>query len=557
MKCVRFLSPMKWARWVALFFACILYKSSCALHPIQCRDPDVGGTAQNKDRKFLVLGSDGAGGAGLGNILIFFPAAFYFAAVTGRDIIITDHSIIGEMCQIVHCGFPFVSQVALAFPDILTPEALGNPEDIKSLDFQRYMEGSKPIDAKVVRAAGYQSKSDWWVWYNTTVHCVQRITGCDKGDVMCTERHAYQRLIRGPFISSLSEAEERRIHGVPDNLKHAILTLPHAFSPRLDAAVHLRAQFDHFEHQSDVNDPEYLKEVAEFLASPDCKNMFAMLLDSLVTLVEQQRPSPAAITANTTTATGAEGTMVTSGAGANAKPLPPLLFYIAADNQQVKEAFNAELAKHPTVQGKINIMHVESKGVFHAKNIKRLKDATSNEGLLDLVFDWYALSLANNIYAWRKGGTSNLSTFVHSAQKVSGTTDRTNVDKGRGIGTNGYALIKTRSGGMRYDRFWIYTFMDDFRQPGDRRRYRYRRRLSRHRLLSSGEIGAADNRSSNRTRNYRVSNRKISSSSSSSRNLDSNINMARVVSINSANGNTSDSETRNKEFSRTRKISTM
>ena len=25
------------------------------------------------------------------------------------------------------------------------------------------------------------------------------------------------------------------------------------------------------------------------------------------------------------------------------------------------------------------------------------------EGLLDFVFDWYALSLANNIYSWRKG----------------------------------------------------------------------------------------------------------------------------------------------------------
>ena len=49
-------------------------------------------------------------------------------------------------------------------------------------------------------------------------------------------------------------------------------------------------------------------------------------------------------------------------------------------------------------------------------------------GLLDLVFDWYALSLANVVFAWRKGGTDMISTFVHSAQRVSGTTERTDPD---------------------------------------------------------------------------------------------------------------------------------
>src|SRR4051794_10154137 len=94
------------------------------LHKIECRDPDAGGTAQNKDRKFLILGSPGAdsGGAGIGNFLIFYPAAFYFAAFTGRDILISDKSALGEMCNIVHCGFPYVSQLALAFPNILNEQ---------------------------------------------------------------------------------------------------------------------------------------------------------------------------------------------------------------------------------------------------------------------------------------------------------------------------------------------------------------------------------------------------------------------------------------------------
>jgi hypothetical protein len=46
-------------------------------------------------------------------------------------------------------------------------------------------------------------------------------------------------------------------------------------------------------------------------------------------------------------------------------------------------------------------------------------------GLLDIVFDWYSLTLANTVIAWRKGFTGHVSTFVHSAQRVSGTTERT------------------------------------------------------------------------------------------------------------------------------------
>ena len=71
--------------------------------------------------------------------------------------------------------------------------------------------------------------------------------------VTCAERHAFQRLIRGPFISDLSHEEEKRIHGVPDNVKHAILALPHAFAPRFDAAIHLRTQFQSFENQASLN----------------------------------------------------------------------------------------------------------------------------------------------------------------------------------------------------------------------------------------------------------------------------------------------------------------
>jgi hypothetical protein len=49
---------------------------------LQCRDPVFGGGHHDiRKRKFLVL--SGLGG-GIGNYLIFYSAAFYFAALTGR-----------------------------------------------------------------------------------------------------------------------------------------------------------------------------------------------------------------------------------------------------------------------------------------------------------------------------------------------------------------------------------------------------------------------------------------------------------------------------------------
>ncbi len=54
-----------------------------ASHPhLYCRDPEIGAGQHNmKNRKFLMITGHGGG---IGNFLIFFPAAYYFAALTGR-----------------------------------------------------------------------------------------------------------------------------------------------------------------------------------------------------------------------------------------------------------------------------------------------------------------------------------------------------------------------------------------------------------------------------------------------------------------------------------------
>ena len=57
--------------------------------PIICRDPDVGGTTQNKDRKFALLGNENAEGTGLGNFLVFFPCKCFVTVVPTKNVIIS------------------------------------------------------------------------------------------------------------------------------------------------------------------------------------------------------------------------------------------------------------------------------------------------------------------------------------------------------------------------------------------------------------------------------------------------------------------------------------
>lgn len=267
----------------------------------------------------------------------------------------------------------------------------------------------------------------------------------------CADRHAYQRLIRGPFRTSLTQREEERISGIPDHTKHAILTLPHSYAPRLDVAMHVRAQFEHFEKSSDINDPEYKKEVATWLNSTECHDVFHEFVERALELSKQSAD------VNTS--------------NPDWERVEPFYIYLASDNEEVKDALSSKLKAYHDSKYKIRLMKVETKFIHHVKHFDKLKEATNGEGILDLVFDWYALSLSNVILAWRKGSTGMISTYVQSAQRVSGTTERTNLyaPLGQGgIGSKGFQLVKHRRGYLYWDNMWIYGFAEDYRLPGDK-----------------------------------------------------------------------------------------
>ena len=64
----------------------------------------------------------------------------------------------------------------------------------------------------------------------------------------------------------------------------------------------------------------------------------------------------------------------------------PIYVYLAADNEDVKEAFAKKLEeKHDVMHHEIKVMRIKTKGIVHVKNLKKMKDMTNNEGILDLI----------------------------------------------------------------------------------------------------------------------------------------------------------------------------
>lgn len=69
--------------YLVCFLVSFVHVLGKSLYPhLQCRDPELGhGHDQSANRKFLIMQGNGGG---IGNYLIFYPALFYFAALTGR-----------------------------------------------------------------------------------------------------------------------------------------------------------------------------------------------------------------------------------------------------------------------------------------------------------------------------------------------------------------------------------------------------------------------------------------------------------------------------------------
>lgn len=86
-----------------------------------------------------------------------------------------------------------------------------------------------------------------------------------------------------------------------------------------------------------------------------------------------------------------------------------IYIYLASDNDRVKEAFAHYLIGHAN----ISVMRVSTDHhIVHAKDINYLKKVGNNgTAVFNLAMDWYCLTLANIVFAWRRD-TALTSTYA-------------------------------------------------------------------------------------------------------------------------------------------------
>ena len=386
-------------------FSANLNTNSATINVV-CKDPHHGSqNIHDRTMKFVII-SKNTIGAGLGNYLIYYPATYVYAALSGRSIVIQDEGHINSLCKFITCGFPLYSQVQAAFPQILSQTNLQNSRNIVAADMKSEFDGGIKVENVIVYAPDYWWKSNWWLGLNGTAECIQRITGCDLGDVSCAEAYAFAALVKGPFTSQLTPQDEGRITGIPDHIRHAILTLPHAYAPKLDMAVHIRAQLDSFERQRRLDDPLYLDEVDGWLNTTGTvlfNHLEAKIVEELTNMTLYNLTDEYAY------------------------------IYVAADDEIIKDKFITRIESGH----RIKVMRMETAGVVHTKNLHNLHNITGGSGLVDMAFGWYALSMAQTVLGWRKGYVDMHSTFFESAIKF-------------GSGRKGIVLIATRRGHVHW-----------------------------------------------------------------------------------------------------------
>lgn len=424
-------------------FLCFFFyfvSNHCQNEEFYCQNPKVGDNLDDKrrQRRFLIVG--GIGG-GIGNYLIFFPSAFYYAALTGREILIDDNSLIGEACQIITCGYPLFNDAAKSLQHLEAFQSFQHDNRIpylKAFDFIQHFQGGRNISYPMVRADGYKDQSGWYkdLYYSHEFvnNCLRSITGCNDGDIRCHDRHAYQQLVRGPFRSSdkLHKRLNDDMISMPENIKQALLTMQHEYIPHFDGGLHLRCQFQHFEWlvgEDDLLWPKYRLEIQSFMNST-ADDLFTVLENKLLEEFPRMNQQ--------------SSRQEELGNYNDSK----LHIYVASDNEVVKEAFAQRLFNKYSNTTSIIRIHINesTSHVVHSKNLAYVRDSNNHTGMIDLVIDWYALSLSNKIFAWRRD-TSLTSTFVHSSRRFS--NKNASKDHNNRIASHGFQL--NFHGGSRFD----------------------------------------------------------------------------------------------------------
>jgi len=250
----------------------------------------------------------------------------------------------------------------------------------------------------------------------------------------------------------MPESALPRMSSIPPTYVHLMSTVPREAVPletRISAAFHIRREFIHFENGTDANDPAYLAEIYGWANSSEAQMVFTELVNKLVAdlplLAALKSRGPRSST---------EGDTV-------------LLVYICSDNNHIKHVLASKVAAAcSNTSFSVRVMYLDSPLTHHSKNrLVFVNGQLKQNDLFDLSFDWYALSLANYVYAWRKDGLGG-STFVGSAVRTAGDQNKTDVgaELGQGgIHTKKFQYGKNKKGNFyTWTQEWSYSFLDEY-----------------------------------------------------------------------------------------------
>ena len=127
-------------------------------------------------------------------------AAFYFAALTGRDILIEDQSMYGRLCRVLKCGFPFRSQY---LPDDFSKNN-SNLWDLYEPDgLNDFLNTSSKFEVdslmrRVLVLDGFNGGERFFGTFNESMECALQLTGpmCNQPNVpmhICLRSYALGR----------------------------------------------------------------------------------------------------------------------------------------------------------------------------------------------------------------------------------------------------------------------------------------------------------------------------------------------------------------------------
>jgi hypothetical protein len=324
--------------------------------------PDLKCGPENTEKRYLSFGDKSS--AGMGNVLLFWPAAWAFAQITGREIVLTENTHPAHICETQpNCKYRIIHNIPRN--DTYFWDAFKHRAFVRANEMFQFAGNTKPLNDKLIYASGFQDKSNWYTINRNTSMCIADLTNCTIWDSNCVTRVALSSFFPMPFSPDLLDhsalsGDEGRITAAFDSKT----SISDYFgensnnSRRFDLAIHLRIQFHLFENHTDPNSPEFMLMEKEYLES----NLTRNVVDKTLAWIRKEVDVGSSI-------------------------------YIAADNEVVKR----HLATRIEDMGRgISVTSSHTSGIKHSSHIK---EADAN--IFYAIFDWFALATSKRILAYR------------------------------------------------------------------------------------------------------------------------------------------------------------